>query len=45
MREFLGLGEGDRCLGFFVAGIAPPEVVAGYRGARKDWREKVTWKE
>ena len=44
MREWLGLGPEDRCLGFFVAGVAAPEALAAYRGARRPLDEKVEWR-
>lgn len=41
MAEFLGLGEGGKCLGVFTLGIS--ERAASYRGSRKPVADKVTW--
>ena len=43
MREFCGLEDPeDRVFGCFVLGRV--EEGKQWRGARRDWREKVTWK-
>ena len=43
MREFCGLSDPeDRVFGCFVLGR--PGKGKQWRGARGDWREKVTWK-
>lgn len=40
MKAFLGLGEKDKCLGFFYVGYP---TGAHPNGARCDYRDKVTW--
>ncbi|DAZ96560.1 TPA: hypothetical protein N0F65_011784 [Lagenidium giganteum] len=40
MKEFLGLGEKDKCLGFFYVGYPTGEHP---KGARRSISEKVTW--
>lgn len=43
MREFCGLADQeDRVFGCFVLGRV--EEGKQFRGSRRDWREKVTWK-
>jgi nitroreductase len=46
MGAFLGadLAAGDKVLGFFVAGVADPERLAGYRGSRRPLDEVVEWR-
>jgi|UniRef100_K3XA83 nitroreductase len=41
MKEFLGLGEKDKCLGLFYVGYPKPGHVA--HGARKSIKDKVQW--
>ncbi|GLE05437.1 hypothetical protein PINS_up014450 [Pythium insidiosum] len=42
MKEFLGLGEKDKCLGLFYVGVPTGEHP---KGARKPIADKVTWVE
>lgn len=44
MLEFLGMEPGDQCLGFFVAGIAEPERLAGYKASRRPLEGIVEWR-
>lgn len=41
MKDFLGLGEKDKCLGLFYVGYPKPGHVA--TGARKSIKDKVKW--
>ncbi|GAB9463715.1 hypothetical protein Gpo141_00001164 [Globisporangium polare] len=41
MKQFLGLGEKDKCLGLFYVGYPKPGHVA--TGHRKSIKDKVTW--
>ncbi|MFK7926487.1 MAG: nitroreductase, partial [Bacteroidia bacterium] len=42
MKDFLGLGEEDQCLGFFMLGM--PKEGAWPTGKREnDWQDKVEW--
>lgn len=45
LLAFLGLdhGAGDKCLGFFHVGMAPPEKVQAYRAKRRDIKDKVCY--
>eukprot|EP00195_Chlamydomonas_chlamydogama_P012942 CAMPEP_0202899048 /NCGR_PEP_ID=MMETSP1392-20130828/7395_1 /ASSEMBLY_ACC=CAM_ASM_000868 /TAXON_ID=225041 /ORGANISM="Chlamydomonas chlamydogama, Strain SAG 11-48b" /LENGTH=316 /DNA_ID=CAMNT_0049585135 /DNA_START=231 /DNA_END=1181 /DNA_ORIENTATION=+ len=42
MHTFLGLGEGDRCLGLLTLGMS--DRADSYRGSRRPWQDKVTWR-
>ena len=44
MKKFLGLDDHDSCLGFFIVGNAPPDVIAKYRSNRGSMAEKTLWK-
>ncbi|KAK9822370.1 hypothetical protein WJX81_002648 [Elliptochloris bilobata] len=44
MASFLGLGPGDRCLGFFLLGIAKPGAAEAYRATRGAIEAKVDWR-
>ncbi|KAG2497044.1 hypothetical protein HYH03_005045 [Edaphochlamys debaryana] len=42
--RFLGMAPEDRVMGFFTLGRADPERLAGYRGVRGPWADKVAWR-
>ena len=44
MAVFLGLGPGDRCLGFFLLGTAAPGAAEAYRSTRGPAEAKVDWR-
>jgi len=45
LLKFCGLTEeGDRCLGLFHVGMAPPERMQAYRATRGPIAKKVTWR-
>lgn len=43
LRSWLGLGDGDRCLGVFF--VAATDRMESYRASRGPVAEKVTWRE
>ena len=44
VKEHLGLGEEDKCLGMFHVGSASREVQGNYRAKRGAMSEKVEWR-
>eukprot|EP00798_Chlamydomonas_sp_ICE-L_P018645 gene18645-25161_t len=42
MKDFLGLSAEDRCLGVLTVGMS--DRMGAYRGTRKPYEDKVTWK-
>ena len=42
MKDFLGIGAEDSCLGFYLVGSS--ERISTYRSKRGDMSDKVVWK-
>lgn len=42
MKDFLGIGADDSCLGFYLVGNC--ETISSYRSKRGDMSDKVLWK-
>ncbi len=43
MAQFLGLGEGERLVGVFVAGV-PGDSGCMFPASRRPWGDKVKWR-
>lgn len=43
MKKFLGLGQEDSCLGFYILGNSTADVMSSYRSKRGSMADKVAW--
>ncbi len=44
MKQFLGLGDEDSCLGFYILGTSSSDAISSYRSKRGPMADKIAWK-